>query len=246
MFWIYAAPAARMSALQKLRFIGIATHDAIGIGEDGPTHQPIALSSFYRSLPNMNFIRPADAEEVIGAWILALKDEDHPSLFTLSRQTVPLLAGTDRTKVPLGGYIVHGSDIEKPDLTLVATGAEVSRAIETAKLLAKLKVKVVSLPSQKHFDAQPASYRQSILPTKTSLVIAIEAWGSFGWARYAHAGAHMHTFGLSAPAAQLYEHFGFAPKNLAEKITNYVEKLNGELPSVGEFEELLLGYVKAH
>lgn len=249
MFWLYAAPAARMSALQGLRFIGIATHDAIGIGEDGPTHQPIALAHFYRGLPGLNFVRPADAEEAIGMWLLALKDEDHPSLFALSRQPVPLLEGTDRNQVTKGAYPVYGP--ENPQITLIATGAEVSRSIEVAKLLEKdgNRVRVVSMPSQAHFDRQPVQYRRSVLP-RNSLVVAIEAWGSLGWARYAHAGAHMHTFGMSAPQGKLYDFFGFSPDNLAQKITKWsspLKKGDGyELPGVGEFEELLLGQVPNH
>ncbi|KAK4686889.1 dihydroxyacetone synthase, partial [Tremellales sp. Uapishka_1] len=253
MFWLYAAPAARMSALQKLRFIGIATHDSIGTGEDGPTHQPIALSSFYRALPQINFIRPADAEEVAGAWILALKDEDHPSLLALTRQALPLLPGSDRTKVAKGAYVVHGGEAETPDLTLIATGSEVSKAVEVAKRLStdSLKVRVVSMPSQKHFDAQSREYRRTVIPSQKSLVVAIEAWGSFGWARYAHAGCHMQTFGKSAPGNELFEFFGFGINNLVEKIGGWAaSKMNAdggyEIPGVGEFEELLLGYVKNH
>ncbi len=119
MFWLYAAPAVRMSALQPLRWIGHATHDAIGIGEDGPTHQPIALAAFYRALPWINLIRPADAEEVVGAWLMALSD-NLPNLFVLSRQGVPLLEGSDRAAVAKGANIVHGGN-ETPDITLVAT-----------------------------------------------------------------------------------------------------------------------------
>lgn len=256
MFWLYAAPAARMSALQGLRFIGIATHDSIGIGEDGPTHQPIALASFYRALPNINFVRPADAEEVIGAWTLALKDEDALSLFALSRQPVPLLEGSSRDGVARGGYVVYppNSDSDTtPDLVLLATGAEVSRAIDTARLLEQkgLAVRVVSLPLISRFDAQPASYRRSVIPSGKALVVAIEAWASFGWARYAHAGCHMHSFGISAPQQVLFEHFGFGPDVLADKIGAFVERHRGqdgslEIPGVGEFEELLLGHAKAH
>ncbi|GHJ88964.1 hypothetical protein NliqN6_5366 [Naganishia liquefaciens] len=248
MFWLYAAPAVRMSALQGLRFIGIATHDAIGIGEDGPTHQPIALAAFYRALPNINLIRPCDAEEVMGAYEIALDDSNAntPSLFCLSRQAVPLLQGTDRSKMVKGAYIVYGEDVE-PELTIVSTGAEVARSIATAKLLSSTKkVRVVSMPSQKHFDAQPLEYRQSILPTSKSLVVAIEAWGSYGWARYAHASLSMHTFGYSAPADQLYEKFGFKPENMATKIDAWVHKWQSasRLPAVGEFDELLLGYAQ--
>ncbi|WVF71758.1 transketolase [Kwoniella sp. CBS 6097] len=247
-FWIYAAPAARMAALQKLRFIGIATHDSIGIGEDGPTHQPIALASFYRSLPNINLIRPADAEECIGMWTLALDDNisiDTPSIFALSRQPVPLLAGSDRNKVQKGAYIVHGEDIQDPELTIIATGAEVFRALETVKQLKSTsKVRVVSMPSQRHFDAQSKEYRESVLGSSKNLVVAIEAWSSYGWAKYAHASLSMHTFGHSAPQQQLYEYFGFNPSNMASKIDGFVSKWKAEsrLPGLGDFEELLLGY----
>jgi dihydroxyacetone synthase len=247
MFWLYAAPAVRMSALQKLRFIGIATHDAIGIGEDGPTHQPVALPSLFRSMPDINFIRPADAEEVIGAYLVALNDEIHPSIFTLSRQPLPLLKGTDRHQVSKGGYVIVGDESTTPDVTLLATGGEVFRAVEVASQLSQsgLKTRVVSMPSFKHFDAQPYSYRRSVIPAGESLVVAIEAWGSYGWARYAHAGCHMHTFGHSAPQDTLYDHFGFGIKNLVDKIGGWVETRRTEqgwsLPGVGEFEELLMG-----
>jgi dihydroxyacetone synthase len=199
-------------------------------------------------LPNINLIRPADAEEVMGAWQIALDDQsaNTPSLFTLSRQAVPLLEGTDRHKMTKGAYVVYGQDIE-PELTIVSTGAEVSRAIDTAKLLSSTKkVRVVSMPSQKHFDAQSLEYRQSVLPTSTSLVVAVEAWGSYGWARYAHASLSMHTFGYSAPQEQMYEKFGFKADNMASKIDAWVQKWKGQdrLPTVGEFDELLLGYAQ--
>ena len=246
MFWLYAAPAARMSALQKLRFIGIATHDSIGIGEDGPTHQPVALSSFYRSLPDLNFIRPCDAEETIGAWLLALKDADHPSLFALSRQPVPLLEGTSRDGVARGGYVVL--DAPNPEVTLVSTGAEVARAISVAESLkSKYRVRVVSLPYMALFDRQPLEYRLATIPSTTSLVVAIEAWASFGWARYAHAGLHMHSFGMSAPQDVLFEHYGFGIEGMSAKIEGWVEsRRDGEsfrLPGIGEYAELLLGSV---
>jgi dihydroxyacetone synthase len=141
---------------------------------------------------------------------------------------------------------VYGQDIE-PELTIVATGSEVTRAIETAKALSSTqKVRVVSMPSQKHFDAQSLEYRQSVLPTSKSLVVAIEAWSSYGWTRYAHASCSMHTFGYSAPQEQLYEKFGFKPEHMAGKIDAWVHKWQAEsrVPSVGEFEELLLGYAQ--
>ncbi|WWC64906.1 transketolase [Kwoniella dejecticola CBS 10117] len=249
-FWLYAAPSLRMAALMKLRFIAIATHDSIGVGEDGPTHQPIAFPTFLRALPNLNYVRPADAEEVAGAWILALKDEDHPSFFSLTRQPVPLLEGTDRNKVQYGAYIVHGDANEIPDLTLIATGSEVGRAIDTAKLLKDYKVRVVSMPHMGRFDKQSVEYRRSTIPSGKSLVVAIEPYCSFGWAKYAHAGAHMTGFGHSAPYSVLFEHFGFGPKNLASKISAWAEtrktSQGWDLPGVGEFEELLLNQNPAH
>jgi dihydroxyacetone synthase len=148
-------------------------------------------------MPNMNLIRPADAEECMGMWTLALDEEskDTPSIFTLSRQPVPLLAGTDRTKVKLGAYVIHGAEHAKPDITIIATGAEVYRAIETAELLGKTrKIRVVSMPSQRHFDLQSAEYKRETLRTSDSLVVAIEAWAAYGWAKYAHASVSMHTF----------------------------------------------------
>ncbi|KAL8291358.1 hypothetical protein RQP46_002336 [Phenoliferia psychrophenolica] len=189
MFTLYMAPALRMAALQQLRTITVATHDSIGIGEDGPTHQPIALAAFFRALPGIRLFRPADAEETMGAWEEAIAGGVGPSVLCLSRQAVPLLAGTSRSKVSLGAYVVLNHPSGKdPDLTLIATGSEVSLAVDVAARLSSaphsLAVRVVSMPSPSLFDAQPAPYRQSILRPQTScLVVAIEAWSSYGWAK---------------------------------------------------------------
>lgn len=254
MFFLYAAPALRMSALQHLRVIGVATHDSIGIGEDGPTHQPIGLASLFRSIPNMLFFRPADAEEVMGAWQIAMAEENatKPSILSLSRQNVPLLEGSSRQGVEKGAYVVYesnkgasASSSSVQSITIIATGTEVSRAVEVAQRVKidNLNVRVVSMPCQRLFDAQPASYRQSVLPTSKGLVIALEAWSSYGWARYAHASLSMHTFGYSGPQADLFEHFGFGVENIVSKIQAYVQRRlssNTPIPGVGEFEELLL------
>ncbi|KAJ7864391.1 Transketolase, thiamine diphosphate binding domain-containing protein [Mycena leptocephala] len=236
-----------------LRFIGIATHDSIGVGEDGPTHQSIALGTFFRALPNMNLIRPADAEEVLGAWEVALDSPHTPSIFCTTRQEVPLLEGSDRSKVKLGAYPIFSTTTmdDVPELVIIATGSEVYRAIEAAKKLASsLRVRVVSMPSQSHFDSQPAEYRRCVLATGKALAVAIESWGSYGWAKYAHASFSMHTFGLSAPQAKLFDLFGFGVDTIVEKISTFAEsrRVNREivLPPVGEFEELLLGFAKQH
>lgn len=242
------APALRMAALQKLRTITIATHDSIGIGEDGPTHQPVALPSFFRALPGLRLFRPADAEETLGAWTEAIESGFGPSILCLSRQPVPLLAGSSRTNVAKGAYpILDPPGGAAPTLTLIATGSEVSRAVDVANLLAaapfSIPTRVVSMPCQELFDAQPKSYRVTVLPP-TSLVVAIEAWSSYGWAKYAHASCSMRSFGLSGPQADLYELFGFGEGHLAKVVGEWVAKWEGEgrLPGVGEFEELLEVY----
>lgn len=256
MFFLYAAPAIRMSALQGLRFVGIATHDSIGIGEDGPTHQPIGLASLFRAIPNLNFFRPADAEEVMGAWQFAMAEQNQktPTILSLSRQNVPLLPNSSREGVYKGAYIVktvgssaNASPNSISSLTLVATGGEVSRAIEAAdelsQLIPNLPINVVSMPNQRLFDQQSKEYRQSVLPLHNGLVVAIEAWSSYGWARYSHASLSMHTFGLSGPQADLFEHFGFGIKSISNHIYHYYQnriQSQTPIPSVGDFEELLL------
>lgn len=195
----------------------------------------------------------------VGAWEVALEAKDTPSLFCLSRQPVPLLDGSDRSRVKLGAYPVFHNytpsfDSDLPDLILIATGSEVSVAISAVKLLPPtLRTGVVSMPSQHHFDIQPASYKRSVLGTGHSLVVAVEAWSSYGWARYAHASLSMHTFGMSAPQATLFEMFGFGAQNVRDKVLEFVEQCRSggsdgkiKLPEVGEFAELLLGYVKNH
>lgn len=253
MFFLYAAPAIRMSALQKLRLIGVATHDSIGIGEDGPTHQPVGLASLFRAIPNLQFMRPADAEEVLGCWIMALEANTTPSILSLSRHALPLLPGSNRDLVKKGAYIVHCPSRPQPNsipITLVATGSEVNVAISAANLLSpRYSVSVVSIPCMSLFDSQPASYRHSTIPPE-NLSIGIEAWASLPWPRYTGASLSMHTFGHSGPQKELFEMFGFGPENVAAKVESYVQSRceDGKvvLPRIGEFEELLLGYAQGH
>lgn len=239
MFTLYAAPAIRMAALQQLRTIAVATHDSIGIGEDGPTHQPIALASFWRALPGLRLWRPADAEETMAAWMYAIEQESGPSVLCFSRQPVALLEGSDRAGAFKGAYPVI--DVDSPELVLVSTGSEVMRAVEVAAAL-PYKTRVVSMPCQELFDRQPKEYRRSVFGNGKALVVAIEAWGSFNWARYAHASCSMHSFGHSGPQADLFEKYGFGIENLKKVVAGFVEAKKGEIPGVGEFEELLLGY----
>lgn len=191
----------------------------------------------------------------MGAWELALDSPDTPSLFALSRQPVPLLAGSDRSKVAFGAYpILSTSESDAdPQLILISTGTEVYRAVEAAHGISKqlgICVRVVSMPSQAHFDRQSYEYRDDVLGNGKALVVAIEAWSSYGWARYAHASLSMHTFGMSAPQATLYEIFGFGVDNIVEKVSTWVKSKTVEgkvvLPRLGQFEELLLGFARHH
>ncbi|GAA5983619.1 hypothetical protein JCM10908_000354 [Rhodotorula pacifica] len=248
MFTAYMLPGLRMAALQKLRTITVATHDSLGIGEDGPTHQPIALASFFRSLPGLRLWRPADAEEVIAAWQYAIAGEAGPSVLCFSRQAVPLLDGSTREGATRGAYTLATYPAEStgsPQLVLVGTGSEVALAVSVAQRLAAqgIATSVVSMPCMELFDKQPVEYKRQVLPSSKALVVAIEAWSSFGWARYAHASVSMHTFGHSGPQADLFEMFGFGEENVAKVIVDFVGRHSAGLPGVGDFEELLLGHV---
>ncbi|GJN93410.1 hypothetical protein Rhopal_006465-T1 [Rhodotorula paludigena] len=248
MFTLYAAPALRMAALQKLRTITVATHDSLGIGEDGPTHQPIALASFFRALPGLRLWRPADAEEVMAAWQFAIEGEAGPSVLCFSRQPVPLLDGSTRAGATKGAYTLAtypaGSSSE-PKVVLIGTGSEVALAVSVAKRLAASGVatSVVSMPCMELFDKQPSSYKRDVLPSHKALVVAIEAWSSFGWARYAHASVSMHSFGHSGPQADLFKMFGFGEENVAKVVGEYVQRRENAFPGVGDFEELLINHV---
>ncbi|KAF5371185.1 hypothetical protein D9758_004210 [Tetrapyrgos nigripes] len=254
MFTSYALNAIRMAALQKLRTIAVATHDSIGIGEDGPTHQPIALASFFRALPNTRLWRPADAEETMAAWINAIGEGEGPSVLCFSRQPLPLLEHSDRQGAWRGAYVVHPeSSGSPPKLVLVATGSEVSLAIRVAQKLSStvsdLPIRVVSTPCLSIFDQQDEEYRKKTIPSTTALVVSVEAWTSFGWARYAHAAVSMTTFGHSGPQAALFEYFGFGVDNVTKVVGDWVGKwstVSGgkrelRIPGVGDFQELLHG-----
>lgn len=214
---------------------------------------PISLGTFFRALPNFNLIRPADAEEVLGAWEVAIESNQTPTLMCLTRQPVPLLDNSNCSEVHLGAYPVFAnySTSDDPELVLIASGSEVPPTVGAAKRLSAYRVRVVSIPVQSLFDRQPASYRREILATGKALAVGIEAWGFYGWARHAHASLNMHTFGSSAPQATLFEPFGFGVNTIVEKVSAFVEGRMGKdgvvvLPDVGEFEELLLGYAKQH
>ena len=204
----------------ELPSIFVYTHDSIGLGEDGPTHQPVEQLWSLRATPNLDVIRPADANETALAWAAALKSKDRPSALALSRQNLPVLAGVPADAVERGAYVVKDSD-GTPDLIVIATGSEVSIALEGAQLLeaAGVATRVVSAPSLVRFDSQPDDYRESVLPAAVKARLSIEAGSTIGWHRYVGDAGYsigIDTFGASAPQPALYEHFGFTPEKVAE------------------------------
>jgi dihydroxyacetone synthase len=227
-FYIYAAPALRMAALQGLQQIHIATHDSIGTGEDGPTHQPIALPALYRAMPNLLYIRPCDSEEVAGAYIAALNATETPTIISLSRQNLNQYPkNTSREGVAKGAYVF--SEEEDFDVTLIGVGSEMGFAVETRDILQRLygiKARIVSFPCQRLFEQQSKEYKQSVLlPKSRKPVIAIEAYAANGWERYADASFSMRRFGKSLPSKDAYKYFGFVPTKMAEKIQALVEEV---------------------
>lgn len=209
----YTKPMARLAALMHLPVTYVFTHDSIGVGEDGPTHEPIEQLAMLRSMPNFNVFRPADATETAAAWYYAATAVDAPTALVLTRQNLPQLAGSGKQALK-GGYILEDSKKETPDAILMASGSEVSLAVEAKKVLADegIDVRVVSIPSMDVFEKQSQEYRDQVLPKEVRSRVAIEALSSFGWGKYVGLdGAYvtMNSFGASAPADQLFEKFGF-------------------------------------
>jgi transketolase len=219
----YCRAAIRLSALQRIRVVYVMTHDSIGLGEDGPTHQPVEHVMSLRMIPNLDVYRPADAVETAECWALALADTDGPSLLALTRQNLPQLR-TEAVAENLcakGGYRLRAARNARK-VVLLATGSEVAIAVETADMLEEqgIGADVVSIPSWSHFDAQPAEYRAGLLPDD-ALKASIEAGVTFGWERYTGANGlrfGIDSFGASAPAEVLYDHFGLTAGKIAPQI----------------------------
>ena len=214
--------AIRLSAIQQLRVVYVMTHDSIGLGEDGPTHQPVEHLLSLRAMPNLAVLRPCDAVETAECWDLALKNSNGPTLLALSRQNLPQLR--DDASVNLsarGGYRLR-SAVAARKVVLIATGSEVELAMQVADALeaAGQGADVISMPGWEYFDAQDAAYRADILPENT-LKVSIEAGVTLGWQRYTGLDGlniGIDSFGASAPAEALYDHFGFSVDTIFEKI----------------------------
>jgi transketolase len=226
----YMRAPVRLSAIMEVGAVWVFTHDSIGVGEDGPTHQPIEHLATLRAVPGLDTLRPGDANEVAAAWKAVLKDASTPAALILSRQALPTL---DRTKyasadgVEQGGYVLADSD-GTPDVILIATGSEVSLAIEAHEKLTAdgVKSRVVSMPSWYRYELQDAAYKESVLPRSVRARVAIEMAGSIGWDRYVGldgATVTMSTFGASAPLAKLQDKFGFTVDNVVKVARQVME-----------------------
>jgi transketolase len=231
----YLRPSIRLAALMRQPVIYVFTHDSIFLGEDGPTHQPIDQLASLRAIPGLVVLRPADGCETVAAWQVALERTSGPTALALSRQKLPILAETAARAgagVGLGGYVLHETSGGAPDLLLLATGSEVSLAMEGLKLLEKrgLRVRLVSMPSWELFAEQPESYRESVLPAALDVRLAIEAASPLGWERHvgpSGAVLGMHGFGASAPAEDLAPHFGFTAEKVAERALELLAQKRG-------------------
>jgi transketolase len=221
----YGRMAIRLSALMEIPVLHIFTHDSIGVGEDGPTHQPVEQLASLRAIPGLITLRPADANEVVEAWRVIMQFRHEPVALILTRQALPIL---DREKyaaaqgVQCGAYVLADADDGKPDVLLLATGSEVSLCIEAyEKLKAEgVKARVVSMPSWEMFEyycRHHPEYREQVLPESVMARVSVEQASTFGWARYVGSGGHsigMETFGASAPLKELQKKFGFTPENV--------------------------------
>jgi transketolase len=232
-FLTYGWGAARLSALSHLRAIFVMTHDSIGLGEDGPTHQPIETLALTRATPNMLTFRPADGNEVSGTYLAAITNLTRPSVIALSRQNVPHLKGSSIEAVLKGAYVL--SSDANPQIVFVSTGSEVCIAVEAAKELShkNIAVRVVSMPCSELFDDQSREYKKEVFPLGVP-VISIEALGTFGWDRYSHAHIGMTTFGESGKVEDLYPYFKITSEHAvskAQSVIKHFEKL-GYVPEV--------------
>ena len=225
----YARNAVRMAALMKVRNIQVYTHDSIGLGEDGPTHQSIEHVASLRLIPNISVWRPCDAVESAVAWKAAIERDDGPTCLLFTRQGV---AHQPRSPEQLkdisrGGYVLNDCD-GPPDVIVIATGSEIGLAVEAKLALtaAGTKTRIVSMPSTDRFDAEDQSYRDSVLPGKVKARVAIEAGVSAGWYKYVGTSGRVvgiDSFGESAPAPVVFEHFGFTVENVVKAVQETVD-----------------------
>ena len=218
----YVKPMARLSSIMRIPTTYVLTHDSIGVGEDGPTHEPIEQLAMLRSMPNFHVFRPADATETIAAWYSAATSKETPTALVLTRQNLPQLAGSSKEALK-GAYVLEDSTKATPDAIIIATGSEVQLAVEAKAELAKegVDVRVVSMPCMDIFEEQSAEYKEAVLPKNVRARVAVEALIDYGWGKYVGldgAIVSMTGFGASAPAATLFEKFGFTTENVVKAV----------------------------
>ena len=225
----YSRNAIRMAALMKLRVMHVFTHDSIGLGEDGPTHQSIEHAASLRLIPNLDVWRPCDIDECAVAWATALQNDTRPTAMLLSRQSVPYMPKDDASLITRGAYVLsapsHVGLNQPAQAVIVATGSEVHLAIEAQKLLAQrgIAVRVVSMPSTSVFDRQTADYKEMVLPSELPRIAVEMGVSDFWWKYGCSAVVGIDTYGESAPAGVLFEHFGFTPENVADTVQAVLE-----------------------
>jgi len=220
-FITYGWGAVRLSALSHLQHIFIMTHDSVFLGEDGPTHQPIEVLPLLRSTPNLLTMRPCDANEVCGAWKIAVENRRGPTVICLSRQNLPNMKITDIDKVSLGAYRITGST--SSPIVLISTGSEVSLCVEVAYLFKKIEkdVSVLSAPCLELFDNQSNSYKSDLLPSN-AIIISVEAASTFGWGKYAKYHIGIDQFGKSGNLKDIKDVFGFTAEKIYKKIMSFI------------------------
>ena len=208
----YLKPMARLAAIMKIPTIFVLTHDSIGVGEDGPTHEPIEQLAMFRAMPNFNVWRPADATETLASWYAAVTSKETPNAMVFTRQNLPQLKGSSKEALK-GGYVLADSDKETPDAIVIASGSEVQLGVEAKEALKAegIDVRVVSMPCMDVFDVQSDEYKEKVLPKSVRARVGVEALSDFGWGKYIGLDGEMvsmHSFGASAPANLLFEKFG--------------------------------------
>jgi transketolase len=216
----YMKPALRVSSISNLPVISIFTHDSIGVGEDGPTHQPIEHLATYRSLPNFSIFRPCDINETAAAWYTAIENKEKPTALVLTRQKTKNI-GIDGRKALKGGYVIRESFKETPDVILIASGSEVGLVYDAYDVLKEqgISAQVVSMPSVDVFESQSDEYKESVIPKSVTKRIVVEASSDVSWYRYAGVEGRfigMTQFGQSAPYSKLFEHYGFTVDNVVK------------------------------
>lgn len=226
-FVSYAAGAVRLSALSHHPVIWVATHDSIGLGEDGPTHQPIETLAHLRAIPNLSVWRPADGNETSAAYLKAVESTSTPSVIALTRQNLPQLEGSTIENAAKGGYTLVKQ--EKPDVIIVASGSEVSISVDAAKKLESegFKAGVVSIPDFLTFDKQPLDYRLSVLPDGVP-IMSVEVMSSFGWSKYSHEQFGLNRFGASGKGPDIYKFFEFTPEGVADRAAKTIQFYKGK------------------